>query len=209
MLLKKLLGHEDLEKKVVEDMERHIVLLCSGCESFHEAIEREDPKGMGRVKDLEREADVIRREIISSIYKGAFLPYLRPELCKFVEIVDRVFDLLEYAAVCYIQGGLPEVLKAESMRVAFLNRQICDMLRITFKATMDGDDLREKRLAIRLYEKRIDDMKFGLMQDVRQVPVADFWEGTLLSEFLARLCSISDMIEDASDHLGIIGSLMR
>jgi uncharacterized protein Yka (UPF0111/DUF47 family) len=83
------------------------------------------------------------------------------------------------------------------------------MLHITFKATMEGEDLREKRLAIRLYEKRVDDLKYGLMKDARQVPIDDFWVGSLLSEFLSHLCSVSDVIEDASDHLGIISSLIR
>ncbi len=32
---------------------------------------------MRAVIDMEREGDTIRREIISNIYEGAFLPYLR------------------------------------------------------------------------------------------------------------------------------------
>jgi predicted phosphate transport protein (TIGR00153 family) len=207
MFLKKLLGHDDREKRVVEDMERHIRLLCAGCTAFREAMEKNDRKRMTRVKELEREADTIRRGITSLIYKGAFLPYLRPELCKFVDIVDQVFDLLEFAAVCYLDLRFPEALRDECSRVAFLNEQMCELLRISYQAVMAGEDLREKRLAIRIYEKRIDDMKFGLMKDARKIPIDDFWEGSLLADFLSRLCSVSDVIEDASDHLGILGTI--
>ncbi len=209
MFLKKLIGHGDREKRVVEGMDRHIRLLCAGCEAFHGALNQADLKGMRKVKELEREADTIRRGIVSLIYEGAFLPYLRPELCKFVEIVDDVFDLLEYAAACYLEIRFPELLRDESARVAYLNRQMCEMLLITFQAMMAGEDLREKRLAIRIYEKRIDDMKFALLKDARGIPVDDFWEGKTLADFLSRLCSVSDRIEDASDHLGIISSIIR
>ena len=209
MFLKKLIGHNEREKRVVESMDSHIRLLCKGCEAFHEALDGDDLVRMRKVKELEREADTIRRDIVAMIYEGAFLPYLRPELCKFVEIVDGVFDLLEYAAACYLGIRFPEALRVECARVAYLNRQMCEMLRITYQAMMSGEDLREKRLAIRIYEKRIDDMKFGLMKDARAIHVSDFWEGNTLAEFLSRLCSVSDMIEDASDHLGILSSIIK
>jgi uncharacterized protein Yka (UPF0111/DUF47 family) len=67
-----------------------------------------------------------------------------------------------------------------------------------------GEDLREKIFAIRIYEKKIDDIKFSLMSDAYQVPVENFWKGKVLSDLLSSLTWISDMIEDASDHLQII-----
>jgi hypothetical protein len=209
MFLKKLIGHENREKEVVRDMDDHIRLLQDGCRAFHEAIERNDRARMRRVKELEREADTIRRDIVRHIYEGAFLPYLRPELSKFVELVDRVFDLLEYAAACYLEIRFPDSLRSEAARVAFLNREMCGMLRLTLEAMTAGEDLREKRLAIRIYEKRIDDLKFSLMHDAKAIPVENFWEGKTLSDFLSRLCSVSDVIEDASDHLGIISSIVK
>jgi uncharacterized protein len=209
MFLKKLIGHEDREKEVVRDMDDHIRLLQDGCRAFHEALEQNDHERMRRVKELEREADTIRRDIVSHIYEGAFLPYLRPELSKFVELVDQVFDLLEYAAACYLEIRFPDSLRSEAARVAFLNQEMCGMLRITLQAMTAGEDLREKRLAIRIYEKRIDDLKFGLMHDARSIPIEDFWEGKTLSDFLSRLCSVSDLIEDAGDHLGVISSIIK
>ncbi|MFP3928128.1 MAG: TIGR00153 family protein [Desulfobacteraceae bacterium] len=209
MFLKKLFGHEGREQRVVEGMERHIGLLCEGCSAFFTALEHSDAKCMKSVKDLEREADTIRREIVSLIYEGAFLPYLRPELSKFVEIVDQVFDRLEDAAVCYLGVSFPEALRRESSRIALLNQKMSEMLHITFQAMIAGEDLREKKLAIRIYEKRIDDMKFGLIQDARRVRIDDFWEGRILADFLSHLCAVSDTIEDASDCLGIIAAITK
>jgi predicted phosphate transport protein (TIGR00153 family) len=202
--LKKTLSRRKQEQKVVEKMKSHIKLLCNACDSFKNAIEDDDRDEMRHVADLEREGDSIRREIISDIYEGAFLPYFRSDLCKFVETVDRVFDAVKDTASCYLETRLPEDVREECIRVALINVRICEMLLLTFEATLRGEDLREKTLAIRIYEKKVDDIKFALCSDVRRTSVSSFWEGKFLADFILGLTSISDIIEDASDCLQII-----
>jgi hypothetical protein len=86
---------------------------------------------------------------------------------------------------------------------------MCEMLLITFDAMLNGEDLREKALAIRIYEKKIDDIKFGIFKDIQQVPVDDFWQGKILADFVSGLTAISNTIEDAGDHLQIINVSMK
>ena len=209
MFLKKIFSYGRQEQKVVNRIKDHIKLLCVSCEVFKSAFEKNDRSLLRKVIDLEREGDFIRREIISEIYEGAFLPYLRPNLCKFVEIVDRVFDLLEDTAYNCLDMEIPEELKGECTQVAFLNIRICEMLLITFEAMLNGAPLREKTLAIRIYEKKIDDIKFGLKNDLRKIRVHDFWEGKTLSDLISGLTMISDIIEDAGDYLQIISVSMK
>jgi len=209
MIFEKILSLGKKEHKVTDNMRKHIKLLCSACDLFRTALENNDRNLMRNLIDLERESDSIRREIISKIYDGAFLPYLRPDLCRFVEIVDHVFDVLEDTAHYYLDGKIPEQIKNECIRVAYLNSKICEMLLITFEAMLKGDDLREKTLAIRIYEKKIDDIKFSLIKDIRKIPVNNFWEGKVLSDFISGITSISDIIEDASDYLQIINVSMK
>jgi predicted phosphate transport protein (TIGR00153 family) len=209
MFLEKILSHGKKEREVTEDIRKHIKLLCTACGVFRDALEGRDRNLMRDVMDLEREGDSVRREVISRIYEGAFLPYVRPDLCKFVELVDEVFGLLKDTAAYYLEATLPDKLKDESVRVALLNQRMCEMLLITFEAMIRGQDLREKILAIRIYEKKIDDIKFILINDAREVPIDDFWQGNVLAEFVSDLTSISDGIEDASDHLQIIHVAMR
>jgi hypothetical protein len=83
------------------------------------------------------------------------------------------------------------------------------MLSITFQAMLNGEPLREKILAVRIYEKKIDDIKFEIIKKVRTVDVKSFWDGTVLHDFISSLTSMSDMIEDASDHLQIISASLR
>jgi predicted phosphate transport protein (TIGR00153 family) len=207
--LRKALFQGKQEQNVVENMKIHVKLLCRACDSFKNALESDDRGLMRQVVDLEREGDSTRREIISHIYEGAFLPYLRPDLCKFAELVDDVFDRLGDTATYYLDAKLPEPLRDECVRVALLNVSICEMLLLTFEAMLQGEDLREKTLAVRIYEKKIDDLKFGLLKDLRKMPVEGFWQGKVLADFISGLVTLSDIIEDASDHLQIINVGMR
>jgi len=209
MFLEKILSHGKKERYVIEDIKRHIELLCTACDTFKISIEKQDRNLMWEVVELEREADSVRREVISHIYEGAFLPYLRPDLCKFVEIVDEVFDLLKETAFYCVENEIPEPLRDESIRVALLNFRMCDMLLISFEAMLKGEDLRERTLAVRIFEKKIDDIKLNLVKEVKQVPIENFWAGKAISDFLTNLTMISDIIEDASDHLQIINVSTR
>jgi len=209
MLLKKLLAPGKKEQIVIDDLTKHIRLLCSTLEVFEKALRECDKELMGSIIDLEREADVIRRNVISNIYDGAFLPYLRPNLCKLVEILEHVFDLLKDGAYKYLDLEIDKLIQRYCAQIAALNVKICEMLLIGFETVTGGGDLREKALAIRVYEKKVDDIKVDLFKDLKKVEVKTFWEGQALSEFVSSLASVSDRIEDASDYLQMINVSMR
>ena len=130
-------------------------------------------------------------------------------MCKFVSVVDEVFDLLKDSASYYAGVQLPEKLKSECVRVSRLNARVCEMLLLSYEAMLAGEDLREKSLAIRIYEKKIDDIKFDLLEDAKTVEVETFWEGRILADLIHTLTSISDVIENASDQLQIINVGLR
>jgi uncharacterized protein len=209
MFLEKILSHGKKERYVIEDIRRHMELLCKACDLFKMSLEERNRDLMWEVVEMEREADSVRRQVISHIYEGAFLPYLRPDLCKFVEIVDEVFDVLKEAAFYCVDNEVPEPLRDESIRVALLNFRMCDMLMSSFEAMLQGEDLREKTLAVRIFEKKIDDIKHDLFKDAEEVKIDNFWAGKTLSDFITNLTMISDTIEDASDHLQIINVSTR
>jgi predicted phosphate transport protein (TIGR00153 family) len=209
MLIKKIFSQGKKEKRVLERITAHIRLLCTACEDMHIGLDSGNRDLIRKVIELEREGDTVRREIISAIYDGAFLPYLRPDLCRFTEMVDRVFDAIEDTANNFLELEIPAEVRDDCIRVAFLNIRICEMLLICFQSMVKGGDLRQKTLAIRIYEKKIDDLKFDIRKRIRAIPVADYWEGRLLADFVSGLTSISDIVEDASDYLHIINVSMR
>lgn len=199
------------EQRVIDNIKKHMRILLSASECFKKGVENWDEEQMYCVADLEREGDGIRREIISTIYEGAFLPFLRTNICRYVEIVDEAFDALKDAALEFKHLGpkLDDDITEDFIRISDINNQMCDMLIIAFETLFNKGDLREKTLAIRIYEKKIDDIKFDLIGKLRGKDVKDFWEGRILSDFMSYLTHISDVIEDASDYLHIINLSMR
>lgn len=210
-MLEKVFFGGKTEQKVVENMKRHIQILCAASECFKKAIEDSDKEQLYCISDLEREADSIRREIVSTIYEGAFLPYLRSNLCRFVEIVEEAFDLLKDAASVfeYLGPKLDEDIEEECIKIAYKNLKMSEMLLIAFETLFGKGDLREKTLAIRIYEKQIDDIKLDLIKKLSTKEVKNFWHGKMLSDFVSFLTRISNVIEDASDYLHIVNISLR
>lgn len=195
-----------LEKKVIEDIKTHIRILYSASECFRNSLNVENKEGTFCVADLEREADSIRREIISTIHQGAFLPYVRPYICRFVEMVDEAFDTLEDAATefRYVKEDFYKKIKSECESIAKINSEMCELLSIAFNTLTGKGDLKEKNLAIRIYEKKADDVKFEIIEKLKTLEITNFWDGKMVSDFVEHLTKVSDLIEDASDYLYII-----
>ena len=211
MLLEKVFSGGKTEQKVIDNIRKHIKTLCSASDCFKKAIERQDKDLMYCVADLEREGDTIRREIISTIYEGAFLPFLRPNICRFVEIVDETIDVLEDAAHAfeYLNFKLDKEIEDECINIADINLRMCEMLLLAFETLFSKEDLRERTLAIRIYEKKIDEIKFDMLNKLRTKEIKDFWEGKMLSDFVSYLAYVSDVVEDASDYLYIISVSLK
>lgn len=210
-MLEKVFSGGKTEQKVIENIKKHIKILCSASDCFKRALEDKDKGQMLCIPDLEREGDTIRREIISNIYEGAFLPFLRPNICRFVEIVDEAFDVLGDAALDfdYLDLELDKEIEEDCIKIADINMKMCEMLLIAFEALFRKEDLREKNLAIRIYEKKVDDMKVDLIKKLRKQVIKNFWEGKILSDFIFYITHISDVIEDASDYLYIMNVSLR
>jgi len=142
----KIISGGKLEKKVIENIKIHLKTLCSATECFRQAISIADKESTLCVAQLEREADSIRREIIKTIHQGAFLPFIRPNICRFIKIVDEAFDYLEDAAFefRYINNEIFKIIENECSRIAKINSEMCELLLLAFEALIDKGDLKEK-----------------------------------------------------------------
>ncbi len=210
MVLERFFSTSKKEQEVIGSIKKHIKTLITASHLFKDALKKGDQNLMLDVAELEREADSIRRELISQIYEGAFLPFLRPNIFRFVEIIDEAFDVLEDAALEYKHIHYKvDAVKSDCCEIADINAQICEMLLQAVDSMFYGEDLREKSLAIRIYEKKIDEIKFELIEKLKNIEVQSYWEGKMLSDFINQLIKVSDIIEDASDYLNIIKISLR
>ncbi len=205
-MLEKLFGGGKLEKKVLENIKNYLKTLYSAVECFKNTLVTENIEGTYCVDALEREADSLRREIIATIYEGAFLPYIRTNICNFIEITEKAFDELKTCSFefRYLNKKLFQNIKDDVLRIANINLEMAEILIKAFESLIEKDNLREKNLAIRIYEKKIDEMKLDIVEKIRNCEITNFWDGKNISEFIESLVKISDIIEDASDYLYII-----
>ncbi len=210
-LFKKSFWGGSKEEKVLNLISKHLNLLLLACKSFKHAFIASDVISMNNILDLEREGDFVRREIITLVYEGAFLAFVRPNLCQFVELVDEVIDEIKEAAQRYILGiNLTPYITEECIKISNLNQEASEVLLLSFKSFCKGEDLREKNLAIRICEKRIDEIKIELLKNLLNLEITgNFWHNKILSDFLYSLANISDLIEDASDALQILSVSVR
>ena len=205
-MLEKFFGGGKLEKKALESIKNYLQIFISAQECLKNLFLTENLEKSYCIENLEREADSIRRKIISTIYEGAFLPYIRPNLCAFIEITEKAFDFMKICAFefRYLNKEFYQTIKEEVLKIANINIEMAEILYRAFQSLMEKNNLREKNLAIRIYEKKVDEIKLDLTEKVRDKEVINFWEGKNIDEFLNALVKISDIIEDASDYLYIL-----
>ncbi|MCU4139013.1 MAG: Phosphate transport regulator YkaA [Thermodesulfobacteria bacterium] len=205
-MLEKFFGGGKLEKKALESIKNYLQIFISAQECLKNLFLTENLEKSYCIENLEREADSVRREIISTIYEGAFLPYIRPNLCAFIEITEKAFDFMKICAFefRYLNKEFYQTIKEEVLKIANINIEMAEILYRAFQSLMEKNNLREKNLAIRIYEKKVDEIKLDLTEKVRDKEVINFWEGKNIDEFLNALVKISDIIEDASDYLYIL-----
>ena len=205
-MLEKFFGGGKLEKKALESIKNYLQIFISAQECLKNLFLTENLEKSYCIENLEREADSVRREIISTIYEGAFLPYIRPNLCAFIEITEKAFDFMKICAFefRYLNKEFYQTIKDEVLKIANINIEMAEILYKAFQSLMEKNNLREKNLAIRIYEKKVDEIKLDLTEKVRNKEIINFWEGKNIDEFLNALVKISDIIEDASDYLYIL-----
>ncbi len=207
-MFKRLLVGRDLEKEVFEIIKNYLDIFLKSIQCLHNLLLTQDLERSYCIEQLEREADALRRKVLFKIYEGAFLPYLRPNMYLLIDTVEKAFDLIKNCAFEYRYVLNFKVydnhIKEKCIQINLLNTEMAELLVLAFEELQKRKNLKEKVLAIRTLEKKIDDLKLELVSFLRSKHIPDFWEGEIISNFVNYLSSISDIIEDVSDQLTIL-----
>jgi predicted phosphate transport protein (TIGR00153 family) len=193
------------EEKVINGIAKMLSLAFSCCEILKKAVDERNKALLEEVFRLERDSDEIRRSITQEIYRGAFLPYIRPNVFRLVETVDEILNTAEECAMNFQKiddMSFLEIREIDSLLE--LNTRLCSILAKNFPIFLkDFERLREGVVVIRMMEKEADNMKFAAYEKLKEIKV-DYWDGHFISRFIDSLERMSDVAEDAIDMLQII-----
>lgn len=155
---------------------------------------------------IEHEADGLRREILSKIYEGAFLPFYRGDYLIMIIMGDEIANLAESVASYlvltrpeipdFLEVGLKEMTAStidtfepleEMLKCSFTN---CQALPALMK------DIEER-------EQKVDRLQWELTKALFKSDLA-LARKLHLKQFIDQLAGISDQIEDVGEKVEIM-----
>jgi predicted phosphate transport protein (TIGR00153 family) len=199
------------EKKVKQHIKEHLLIVSETVKSMVDTV---DSYVNGKVEEsrdrafathkLESEADSLRREIIATLYKGAFFPAIREDLINYIAKQDKIAGRAE-SCCDFIISQNPKVPKIFSERILQLARAAFETILPLEEAVENYFDDDEKvRIAIRevnTKEEEADTIEWHLTESIFQNKEISLAEKIHLRELIFHIAHVSDVIEDAADML--------
>lgn len=168
-----------------------------------------------QVKAYEQEADRIKREARKVMHEGAFLPQIRADLNRLVEMVDGIADAGDRAARFLVEQSphVPEAFEADLMEIFGLSVTSFHEFRKAMKNYVkpDGtiDSLRDHAHKVGQLESEVDACQAQLTRKIFSSRM-ELSAKLHLQQLLELIASISDISEDVSDELEsvVMGSVV-
>jgi hypothetical protein len=203
------------ETKALSIVQRHLALTTSIVEDLEKAIRaaigddlKEMKRCIDRVASSEKEADSLRRKVMSEISKGELSPTDREDLMDLVKRVDMVADWSREST--RILGAIPmeqvpSSIKEELIEMVIGVKQCAVSLRTCVNRMMDKtEEALQAADVVEREEEKVDDMheKARILigkEDLQRAGVA-----VLASELFEAIEMIADSCEDACDQVRVI-----
>ncbi|WP_175059342.1 TIGR00153 family protein [Thermococcus sp. 2319x1] len=167
---------------------------------------------MKEVKELEREADTLRRKIETMLYQGAFLPVNRGDYVRLSELVDSVADAAESAAHSLIlaKPRVPADLKEEILELLDYSLRTYQLLEEAVKAlNTNVDEAIEYAKKTEIAEEEADKIEYSLLRKVFESEKITTFAKIIWDKVITKIGDIADRAEDASDQVLIMALKRR
>ncbi len=159
-----------------------------------------------KVRELETEADSIRRDAETMMYSGAFLAQSRGDMLGLIEAVDRIANKAEFVSdLLYLQDLIiPESLKEKYEKEFEYSIKTYDALQKAAETLFDDTEkVKEYVLKVEKWENTGDGAERDLIRSIFQLDIDLAWK-MQLRELAFQIGDIADRSEDASDRIEII-----
>lgn len=204
---------EELIEDHLEHVEKVFVKFGEGIKVWmdHEDID-EAGELTHKVRNLERRADEVRREIEKELIGGALLANSRGRIMDLVGRVDKLANAGEATMNFTVlqEIRVPDQLKPLVIEIVDRTLEIIDHVRDGVLDLLEGkvDEALEATKAIEIGESNIDELEQDFIGQLFTMDL-DLAEKILLRQFLETLVETSDRAEDFSDRLDMILAIRR
>ncbi len=199
------------EKKVQKLIKDHFEAVSETAKSMENTIESYLKKDLGnpgefayKTHEFESKADSLRREIIETLYKGAFFPSIREDLVNFVARQDNIADAAE-SCCDFIISQQPNVPKKYTNNILKLARASYETLPPLKKAVNhyfnNYKKVKKYIKDVNTKEENADTLEWHLTENIFKSDQISLAEKMHINEFVFHIAHISDIIEDAADML--------
>ena len=203
------------ETKALATVQRHLALTTGIVEDLEKAISaaiRKDGKEMQRcikrVASGEKEADVLRRNVMDEISMGELPPIDRVDLMDLVKRVDMVADWSREST--RVLGAIPMdqvpiTIKDEFMEMVKSVRECAVSLqRCVNKMMTKPEEALQAADTVEREEEKIDDIHEKARKLLGKVDLKNAGVAVLIGQLFEAIEMIADSCEDACDQVRII-----
>ena len=203
------------ENKAITTMQRHLATIMSAVEDLEKALkasinnnEKETKASIDRVISAEKEADRLRRVVMTELSGGELPPTDREDLMHLIKRIDMVADWSREST--RILGAtpmkdVPDSLKMSAVEMIEGVRECATALRKCINSMAEKP---EEALKAADEGERLEEEVYDLFENARRLLAKEekFKVGAaiLMNELLDAIEMAADMCEDACDQVRII-----
>jgi len=203
------------ESKAMSMMQRHLALTMSAVEDLERAVkasvnlnEKEARAAIERITSAEKEADKLRRAVMTELARGELPPTDREDLMNLMKRVDMVADWCRESTrilTTIPMKDVPDKLREAAVKMvegvkecaAALRRSISRMADKPEEALQAADEV--ERL-----EERVDDLFVNSRHILVTEERLSIGAAILMNELFGAIEMVADSCEDACDQVRII-----
>jgi len=156
-----------------------------------------------KIKQIEHDSDILRRDIESRLYEQNLIPDLRGNILELVENLDRVVNLFdEVAHKFYIeQPDIPEIYHEQLKNLVCQVADCAENMAIASRAFFrDLSTLRDYSKKVYLLEHQSDKTSARLRKAVFDSDL-DLAQKMQINSFVEEVADVADLAEDCIDAL--------
>lgn len=201
-----------IEKEVFELLVEHINYVRETVNYLNKTIEtyiarsEEFRKNSYSVHEQEHLADEVKKKIETKLADGAFIPIIREDYGRLVELVDRIADKAEHTSdlLTLTKPNIPDEIKVLVQQISEENLKMVDyLIKTCDKTKEDVDNALNMVHEIEAKESFVDKLQWDAVEQIFNLDI-DLSEKLLLKMFVDTLAGISDRVELAGDQLGLM-----